>query len=151
MNTNTKNKLIICDIDGTVANNEHRQHYLIQSNDWNSFFSALNKDMPFPKTISMIEEQHKGGLKIVFLTGRPERLRQTTSQWLEKNLSFSDFGLVMRKNKDFRNKIEVKKELFLENFDSKQVLFCLENDYDLLELWQEIGLLTKDANIINST
>ena len=111
----------------------------------------MNNDIPYKKIIELVEEQHEKGLEIVFLTGRPERFRQETSEWLKKNLSFSNFLLVMRGNKDYRNKIEVKRELFKENCDAKNISFCLENDPDLIKLWQEIGLITKDANLINSS
>ena len=34
-------KIVICDIDGTIANNDHRQHYLEGKKDWEGFFSEL--------------------------------------------------------------------------------------------------------------
>ena len=37
-------KIVLCDIDGTVANNDHRQHYLEGKKDWDGFFSELIND-----------------------------------------------------------------------------------------------------------
>ena len=50
----TKKNIVICDIDGTVANNEHRQHLLKGFKTWDAFFNALDKDTP-------IQEEVKAG------------------------------------------------------------------------------------------
>tara|TARA_Y200000002_G_C22620649_1_gene638014 strand:+ start:1254 stop:1370 length:117 start_codon:yes stop_codon:yes gene_type:complete len=34
-------KIVICDIDGTIANNDHRQYFLEGKKDWDGFFSSL--------------------------------------------------------------------------------------------------------------
>ena len=31
-------RIVICDIDGTIADNSHRQHYLLGKKDWKKFF-----------------------------------------------------------------------------------------------------------------
>ena len=42
-----KRKAIIFDIDGTLANNEHRQHFLIEeTKNWEEFFRNMSKDSP---------------------------------------------------------------------------------------------------------
>ena len=44
-------KIVLCDIDGTVANNDHRQHLLRNYKDWDKFFSKLSEDsLPFSKS-----------------------------------------------------------------------------------------------------
>ena len=37
--------IILCDIDGTVADNSHRQHFLEGKKDWDGFFDALDLDL----------------------------------------------------------------------------------------------------------
>jgi len=37
----SEKKIVICDIDGTTANNDHRQHFLEGKKDWDGFFSSL--------------------------------------------------------------------------------------------------------------
>ena len=80
--------IILCDIDGTVANNDHRQHFLEGKKDWDGFFDALDKDKPISLIINKIIRENESGKNIIFLTGRPERYRKTTRDWLTKYFNF---------------------------------------------------------------
>ena len=75
-------KIILCDIDGTIANNDHRQHFLQGKKDWDGFFSELINDEPIIRIIKKINAYHDEGKNIIFLTGRPERFRYSTTLWL---------------------------------------------------------------------
>ena len=87
--------IILCDIDGTVANNDHRQHYLEGKKDWDGFFSELVNDLPIYEIIDQIINEHNNGKEIVFLTGRPDRYRMSTQTWLQKYFDFP-LKVVMR-------------------------------------------------------
>ena len=140
-------KIILCDIDGTIANNDHRQHFLEGKKDWEGFFSEIINDKPIYPVINIINEESSNGKKIVFLTGRPERYRYSTKLWLNEYFNF-DFEIYMRKDNDKNNKLKVKREIFNANFNVEDILYCIDNDYDLLEQWNEMGLKAMDANTI---
>jgi hypothetical protein len=137
--------IILCDIDGTVANNDHRQHFLEGKKDWDGFFDALDKDKPIHKIIDKIIREHQNGKNIIFLTGRPERYRGSTLVWLEKFFDFN-ISMLMRKNNDQRNKLIIKMEIFESNFNNAEIDYVLDNDNELLEMWRDIGISTIDAN-----
>ena len=103
--------IILCDIDGTIANNDHRQHYLEGKKDWDGFFSELVNDLPIYEIIDQIIEEQSKGREIIFLTGRPERYRYSCTLWLKEYFDF-DFKLLMRKDNDQRHKLEIKKRNF---------------------------------------
>ncbi len=132
-------KTVICDIDGTIADNKHRQHYMEGKKDWDGFFSEMHLDKPIYQIINKIKILKNSGNEIVFLTGRPEKYRLITENWLKKYFSF-EINLLMRKDNDRRNKLEIKKELFIQNLKSSEIECCFENDLELLELWEEMGL-----------
>ena len=138
-------KYVICDIDGTVADNNHRQHLLGKSRNWEAFFNEMENDQPINNVLEMVKKKYEDGFQIIFLTGRPERYRSITKKWLEKYIYF-EFCLVMRKDNDTRNKVLVKKELFKENFSDLQIECFIENDLDLLKLWENMKL----AKVINA-
>ena len=140
-------KIILCDIDGTIANNDHRQHFLEGKKDWDGFFSKLSDDAPIYSVINLVNEEHQKGNKIVFLTGRPEKYRYSTTLWLKDFFNF-EIVLFMRKNNDKNNKLRVKKEIFNNNFKVKEILYCIDNDYELLCQWKDLGIKTLDANSI---
>lgn len=138
--------IILCDIDGTVANNDHRQHFLEGKKDWDGFFSELVNDLPIQIIIDKVIQEQANGKEIVFLTGRPERYRYSTTLWLKEYFDF-EFKLLMRNDGDQRNKLEIKKEIFKKNFKSDEVYCVFENDYELIKMWKELSLLTIEVNL----
>lgn len=134
-------KIVLCDIDGTIANNDHRQHYLEGKKDWEGFFSEIINDSPIIPVIQKINEEFKKGNNIIFVTGRPERYRYSTNLWLKENFFF-DYELLMRKNGDQRNKEIVKNEIFQKYLKAKDIILCIDNDKSLLKQWNELGLKT---------
>ena len=138
--------IILCDIDGTVADNSHRQHFLEGKKDWDGFFSELINDLPIHPIIDKISQEQADGKEIVFLTGRPERYRYSTTLWLEKYFNF-EFKLLMRKDGDQRNKLDIKKEIFKENLSFEDIHCIFENDIDLIRMWRDMNLDTIDANL----
>jgi len=138
-------KIVLCDIDGTVANNDHRQHLLKEYKDWDLFFSKLDQDEPIEKIIKIVNEYAEQGFLIYFLTGRPQRYELKTRQWLEEFFKFQ-INLIMRKDDDSRNKLLIKKELFEENFQAKDILVCIENDPKLCKLWESLELAVVNVN-----
>ena len=131
-------KIILCDIDGTIANNDHRQHYLQRKKDWDGFFSELINDKPIFPIINKVIEEHDAGKDIIFLTGRPERYRHNTTLWLKEYFNF-EINLVMRRNNDLRNKLIIKKELLMQNFNLDEIELIIENDEELVSMWKDIG------------
>ena len=141
----TDKKIVICDIDGTVANNDHRQHLLKGFKTWDLFFNALDKDTPILEVIEYVLKLHSNGKKIVFITGRPERFRKPTLRWLSRYFDF-ELNVFMRGNDDIRHKKLVKKDIFTENFNSEQIYIAIENDFELIGLWKSLGLQVKEIN-----
>ena len=137
--------IILCDIDGTVANNDHRQHFLEGKKDWDGFFSELVNDLPIQIIIDKVIQEQASGKEIVFLTGRPERYRYSTTLWLKEYFDF-EFRLLMRNDGDQRNKLEIKRIIFSENFEANEIAFCFENDIDLIKQWKNLGIKTIDVN-----
>ncbi|MDA9259619.1 hypothetical protein OAD37_04495 [Gammaproteobacteria bacterium] len=136
-------KIVLCDIDGTIANNDHRQHLLKEYKDWDLFFSKLDLDEPIKEIIKIVNEYAKQGMIIYFVTGRPMRYELKTKDWLKKFFKFK-INLIMRNNNDSRNKFLIKEELFSKNFQREDIQVCIENDPELCKLWESFGL-----NVIN--
>ncbi len=137
-------EIIICDIDGTVSNNDHRQHLLKNKKNWHSFFILSYLDEPILKIIDEINVLESQDKKIFFITGRPEKYRKITEDWLKKYFKF-EIKLFMRKNNDLRNKVEIKKEIFEKHFKRKGIFCVFENDPDLCKLWKDKNLRVREV------
>jgi len=82
--------IYLFDIDGTLADNDHREHFLTvpdgQQKDWDSFWAGQAYDTVHEPiaTIARLLVQ-VGGYRVILLTGRPEIYRHVTEVWLDKN------------------------------------------------------------------
>ena len=137
--------IILCDIDGTVANNDHRQHFLEGKKDWDGFFSELINDKPIFPIINKVIEEHDAGKDIVFLTGRPEKYRNVTTEWLKRYFDF-EIKLLMRKKNDRRDKLIIKKELLEEQFRYDEIKLIIDNDKELIKMWKGKKLSVLEAS-----
>ncbi len=137
----SEKKIVICDIDGTIANNDHRQHFLEGKKDWEGFFNCADKDRPIKKIIQEVISFHKKDHEIIFVSGRPELYRTLTKKWLEKFFNFK-INLYMRRAGDKRNKVLVKQDIFYNELKIKntRIEIVFENDKDLAEMWTNLGL-----------
>lgn len=80
----TAKNLYLFDLDGTLADDRHRQHYAKASN-WEKYFAQENMmaDLPYGQCVELISGAKESGSEIGFLTARDERSREVTVRWLE--------------------------------------------------------------------
>jgi hypothetical protein len=108
--------LIVFDIDGTLANIEHRLDYVrSKPKNWKAFDAGIPNDKVNRSVAMMfwaLQEQEIHD--IVLASGRNERSRQATEQWLTHNALGGYQKLYMRKADDFRSDDIVKLEILDE-------------------------------------
>ena len=76
--------LAVFDIDGVVADVRHRLHHLDWPVSWRGFFQDADADPLLPEGARLVADlgaEHE----IVWLTGRPEWLREVTEAWLARH------------------------------------------------------------------
>ena len=93
--------LAVIDIDGVVADVRHRLRFLDRRpKDWDAFFAAAEQDLPLDVGVQRVTALAEGH-DVVWLTGRPERLRKATTAWLSRH-GLPSGPLHMRGNRDRR-------------------------------------------------
>jgi beta-phosphoglucomutase-like phosphatase (HAD superfamily) len=99
-------KAVIWDLDGTLSDDRARAHFVEvekgKKRDWKSYFDAIGDDPPIAASMEVLRAMHAAGIRIVFLTGRPEHTRKTTERWLKANGLTGYDRLLMRPPRDFR-------------------------------------------------
>jgi len=91
----------VFDLDNTLADTAHRQHFLERRpRDWDGFFAAAPQDPPLAEGVAMVRESARA-CEIVYLTGRPERCRRDTLDWLREH-GLPEGALYMRGDADRR-------------------------------------------------
>ena len=142
-----KDSIVLCDIDGTVADIKHRLHYVkSEKKDWKGFFSNMEDDVVREEIKDLIIDHFNKGKTIIFLSGRPENYSRVTSEWLIKNgLGFA-YTIIMRKGNDKRPDDQTKRDLFNEYFPDKEVISMIYDDRPrVIRIWQELGLKVVDV------
>lgn len=143
----TITKALIVDIDGTLANAEHRLHYirdeqggLKADKNWHAFHAACIDDEPFKWCLDMVTIYKKHDYAIFLMTGRGAEHREATLSWLKKyRVPFDE--LYMRGVGDHREDSVVKKELYRFHIeDDYRVEFVLEDRKSVVAMWREVGL-----------
>ena len=125
--------IILCDIDGVLADCSHRLHYL-ENKDYDKFYSEeeMLKDKPIPEGIDLVSYLIESPMvELHYLTGRPYRTQETTDKWLSQ-FSLESPLIMMRHDHDFRKSEIVKAETldkFLENYEiGDQAIIFIDDD-----------------------
>ena len=146
MNGRKRKDTIICDLDGTLANCEHRVHYVRDKpKNWDAFYRGIPKDginTPVLFILDAMFNREPTPFNIIFCSGRPERCREDTEWWLQNICHFhrNDYTLLMRKDGDFREDYIVKQEILNEHIDKERVLFVLDDRQQVVDMWRRNGL-----------
>ena len=128
------NTIYIFDIDGTLSDCTHRLglidrriHPRAEDRDYNRFFDEVGGDAPIECMVNLCRALINNNEDVVFLTGRPERTRKATVDWLNKNglavgIAMTSSkrdnisNLIMRPDDDNRPSEICKKDLICEYF-----------------------------------
>lgn len=105
--------MLICfDIDGTLANIEHRLDYVrSKPKNWKAFDAGIPNDIVNDPVASVFDAMVDAGHTVILASGRNDRSRQATVDWLTANSLVGYQKLYMRKADDFRSDDIVKQEI----------------------------------------
>lgn len=77
-----KRKIVLVDLDGTLADGEHRLHHIRKEpRDWDGFYDDVMGDAPHYDIIDLVRRLHED-FTVVILTGRRGETREKTEEWL---------------------------------------------------------------------
>ena len=129
---------VICDIDGTVSDSRPRQPHLDGPEpDWESFFAASGTDEPLPDGLALALELAALG-SLMWLTGRPDRYREITEQWLRAQ-KLPTAPLRMRPEGDMRPAVQFKAERIGQLAVDYQIGLIVDDDDQVVAALREAG------------
>lgn len=133
-------RLAVLDIDGTVADGRHRVHILAGTPthaEWVDFFAHAGGDTVIPAGAERARDLAQSH-EIVWLTGRPERIRVLTEQWLADH-DLPPGRLIMQPSDDRRPARIVKLERLRELAATNDIAVVLDDDPRVVELATAAG------------
>jgi len=136
---------IVVDMDGTLADVAGIRHYVtddLKNRDFEKFHGAASLVPPNRWVVDKVNEFGKAGAIVIVVTGRSERWRYRTVQWLRKWDVCFDF-VFMRTNGDERPDVEVKRNiLHAIRANGFHVQLAIDDNPSILALWNQEGIET---------
>lgn len=139
-------KVIVFDIDGTLADGEHRMHLIRGEGkkDWNTFFDKAMEDPPHHE-IQWLNHimAERDDVEIVVLTARPEKRRDITEQWLaEHNIEHTE--LILKPNREEQDRVpdHAFKERILDEMiaQGRKPYMVFEDRQNVVDMWRKRGI-----------
>lgn len=139
-------QIIICDLDGTLADCTHRQHHVQGEGkkDWKAFFATMSEDELNENLNYILQDLWTMGNEIWFVSARPDNYRDVTEKWLYDKAKWSlgaDRKLIMRKAGDFRADTIVKQEILDQiKAEGVEILVAFDDRSSVVQMWRDNGV-----------
>jgi len=154
-------KAVIFDLDGTLANLEHRLHHIKNGNRrWDKFHEEcvndtpimpiveLNRLLALNKLVSSTKKEewrirnYESALpQIIIVSGRSDIVREETEKWL--NAHCVNYNrLIMRPHGDYTPD-DILKERILDQLlaEGHEILFTVDDRQRVVDMWRRRGLV----------
>lgn len=135
--------LVVFDIDGTLANIEHRLGYVrSKPKNWAAFDAGIPNDKVNAPVAAVFHQMVDAGHAVILASGRNERSRAATEQWLAENKLRGYQKLYMRKADDFRGDDIVKQEILDEIIRDygKKPDMVFDDRPRVVRMWRDAGI-----------
>jgi uncharacterized HAD superfamily protein len=127
---------VLVDIDGVLSDDRWREGR--KNVSWDEYHSACWEDPPHKDMVAMINGLHEQEYYIVALTGRPEKWRVITMNWLTKhNVAIDE--LLMRQENDYRRSPELKLAMAARYRD---IAMVIDNRQDIVDAFKALSITT---------
>ena len=130
---------VIFDLDGTLSDDTHRRHHVLQQpKDFGAYHAALGDDKPRSGMASLVRTLAMVGHRIEVWTARPEIYRGVTEKWLERNI-MPNLKLFMRPEGDSRSANQLKGS-WLEDAAPIRPDLVFDDRRKNVQFWRGLGI-----------
>lgn len=140
-NRTMEKQTIIFDVDGTIADVEHRRHFVVQRPaDWKSFKEETVNDTPVEWVCDLAKRHIARGDDVAFFSARNESQRDVTEKQISEWIGDGHKGLFLRPDGDFRPDEEFKSDLAdkFEEFGGK-IDIVFDDRNKVVDMWRRRG------------
>jgi hypothetical protein len=134
-------KIVLFDLDGTLADCSHRRHLLDGTNEgWRAFYAACEGDSTNAPVAVVFDALRAAFETIWIVSGRSDEVRDKTEAWL-KNKDLVPDRLIMRQAKDHQPDHKLKRQWLHDGTIPKDMVMCVFDDRaSVVAMWREEGL-----------
>ena len=133
-------KVVIFDVDGTIADVEHRRHFVNGNNDWDSFRKETVNDTPVQWVCDIAKRHISQGDEVAFFSARNESERDITERQISEWVGDGHKGVFLRPDGDYRCDAEFKSEL-ADRFEDigGQIDLVYDDRNKVVDMWRQRG------------
>ena len=131
---------VIFDVDGTIADCEHRRHFVENNNDWKSFKEQTVNDTPVQWVCDIAKRFIAQGDDVAFFSARNESEREITENQISEWIGGGHKGLFLRPNDSYDPDEVFKAELAnkFEEFGGK-IDLVFDDRNKVVDMWRARG------------
>lgn len=130
--------IVVFDIDGVLADVSHREHHITgRPKDWDAFFAEVGSDEVIESGRRRLLAEAVGH-EVVLLSGRPERCRAATEEWLDRN-GMAGYRLILRSDRDRRPAATLKADLIRALGSPQDIALVIDDDDSVVDRLRELG------------
>lgn len=146
----TARPLAVFDVDGVLADVRHRLHHLERRpKNWVAFFAECAGDAPLPDGVRLAVETAEAS-DVVYLTGRPEWIREATEAWLLRH-GLPPGPVYMRPAGERRPARIVKPSLLRRLARGRKVTLVVDDDPLVCDAFERDGWPVRRADWMERT
>lgn len=135
---------VVFDLDGTLADGEHRMHYISgEKKDWRAFFALCGDDKPIDAGIGVLQSLLlHGGHRVEIWTGRSDEVIDQTIGWFVEHIGSTLWAQVdrlrMRPAGDYTQDHDLKADWLAESERKPDLVF--EDRDRVVAMWRANGV-----------
>lgn len=140
-NYNEATPAVIFDMDGTLADCEHRRHFVSGKKKYfDKFYQAMGEDSRNDVICGLCNMYHMNGWHIIICTGRPESYREITEQWLKNNGVFYKELRMRPDERQYDPDFEIKQDMLNDILRERRVMVAVDDRKQVVDMWRRNGI-----------
>lgn len=136
--------LYIFDLDGTLANCEHRRHFVTgKKKDWRSFYESCGMDTIVSQVASIAYALFNSGNELWLFSARDEMVIARTNGWLSENDLDHLFNRMLFRKEGDSTPDERLKESWLASMkpeDRTRLVAVFDDRKKVVDMWRRNGV-----------
>ena len=132
---------VIFDVDGTLADCDHRRHFVEgEKKNFDDFYDAMNADRIKDRIRGLCNMFYMNGFHIIVCTGRPEKYAGVTERWLKEHGVFFHQLMCRPDHRRHEPDYKIKQDMLDFIKQTRDVHLAVDDRNQVVDMWRRNGI-----------